>query len=221
MSKNEMTIEDTNFLKNHLEKILKKEKSHKFVREIAFVGLGVLAVFWMSSIYSKTMGVLKPENFLELAHMKVSQQIPALNAELKSMAPDLVSTLFDRVVMSLPDIITQQLVDLAKPLIDESVASIRNDISGAIRGISTADIKEMSDPQQVQATYAKAFDAVAVELDGYLASFYKESSPVLQKLATDINTLKNETNLSRKEELIKKILGLVLGVMDRNRVAVN
>lgn len=221
MSKNEITIQDANFLKNHLEKILKKEKSHKFVREMAFVGLGVLAVFWMSSIYSKTMGVLKPENFLELAHVKVSQQIPAINQQLKSMAPDLVNTLFDRVIMTLPTIITQQIVDLSKPLIDESVASIRNELSGAIRGISKADIKDMTDPQQVKTTYARAFDAVAVELDGHLTSFYKESSPVLQKLARDVNTLKNETNLSRKEELIKKILGLLLGVMDRNRVAVN
>ncbi len=208
-----------NFLKNHLEKALKKEKSSKFIREMVLVGLGALSIFWMISIYSKTMETLKPESLLDVAHAKLSQQIPVLNQQLKEMAPDVVNSLFDRLVLTLPDTITQYIVDSAKPLITESAAMIRNDISGAIRGISAADIKQMTDPQEVQATYAKAFDAVAVEVEGHLASFYKESSPVLQQMAANINTLKNEANLTRKEELVKKTLGLVLAVMDRNKMA--
>lgn len=206
-------------IKAQMEQLVKKEKRGHTLKKVAY-GVSCLTVLFSLFITQKQLKyAINPAQLMEVAHYKIVQGIPAANAELKKVAPEVVNGLVTSLVTQAPEALKNKIIESTQPLIKETASILGDALAKQAKELSQNSDMIIPNKATASKEYAKVFDQLGDLIDAQLITFYQHSQPVLRDMISDIKTLKDETNLSPREELIKKILGLTLALIDKEKIA--
>ena len=206
-------------IKNQLEELLLKEKRNHFLRKIAYTASCLVVLVSLVVTHNKLMQAINPRDMLEVARFKMTQGIPVANQEMKKMIPGLVDQVVVSFVEQTPEILKEKIIGTTKPLVNDLVKNLGQSLAEQMTVL--AQNKDMISPNKADASaaYAAAFSQLGDSVDHQLVAFYQESRPVLRQMISDVKVLRDETNLSPREELIKKIIGLTLSMIEKEKMA--